>query len=116
MSAQGLPLAATDTLISPKVKPEGKGAAKRTARAVKSKAAPQQGARIWTACYIYAGVDGTASMTIRKVRACDGERAREIALKSPPGEEFVLTMVPESDEQFLGQVRLKAISAAENMA
>ena len=75
-----------------------------------------QGKRIWTACYVYAGVDGTASMTIRKVRACDGEKAREFALKTPPGEEFVLTMVPESDEQFLGQVRLKAISAAENMA
>ena len=75
-----------------------------------------QGKRIWTACYVYAGVDGTAGMTIRKVRAWDGEKAREFALKTPPGEEFVLTMVPESDEQFLGQVRLKAISAAENMA
>ena len=116
MSAQGLPIAATDTLIFPKVKPKGKGAAKRMARTVESKAAPQQGARIWTACYVYAGVGGTAGMTIRKVRACDGGKAREIALKSPPGEEFMLTIVPESDEQILGQVRLKAISAAENMA
>ena len=163
MSAQDLSVAATDTLISPKVKPEGKGAAKRTAgtksrppraakprlvrpkgpaksrsqknrpkatrnaapkakatrrpaAAVRSKAASGQGVRIWSACYVYAGIGGIVSMAIRQIRAGDREKAREIALKTPPGEEFMLTIVPESDEQFLGQVRLKAMSAAENAA
>ena len=83
---------------------------------MKSKPLSKQGARIWTAYFVYAGTAGTANIAIRRIRARDGEKAREVALKAPPGEEFMLTIMPESDEQFLGQVRLKAISAAENRA
>ena len=74
----------------------------------------EPGARYWTACFVYAAASGTAKIAIRRIRASDEEKAREVALKFPPGEEFMLTIAPESDEQFLGQVRLKAISAAQN--
>lgn len=89
---------------------------RRPAPAVKSKTAPQQVVRNWTAYFVYAGATGSAKVAILRIRARNGERAREVALKAPPGEEFMLTIMPESDEQFLGQVRLKAISAAENRA
>lgn len=96
-----------------KASPKAK-AKRRPARAVNSKPIPKNVARIWTACFVYANAAGTANIAIRRIRANDEEKAREIALKTPPGEEFMLTIVPESDEQFLGQVRLKAISSAEN--
>ncbi len=97
-----------------KTAPKAKAA--RRSAAVKPKVEPGRDGRIWTACYVYAGVGGIVTMAIRKIRAGDGEKAREIALKTPPGEEFMLTMVPQSDEQFLGQVRLKAKASAENAA
>lgn len=103
-----------------RTKAAGKSARKpkaaRRPAAVKSKAECGRDGRIWTACYVYAGVGGTVTMAIRQIRAGDGEKAREIALKIPPGEEFMLTMVPQSDEQFLGQVRLKAMASEENPA
>lgn len=79
----------------------------------KTKSESHGAVRHWTACFVYpSATPETADIAIRRIRARDEERAREIALKSPPGEEFILTITPESDEQFLGQVRLKARSAA----
>jgi hypothetical protein len=89
---------------------------RRPAAAVKSKPLSKQAPRNWTAYFVYADATGNAKVAILRIRARNGEKAREIALKAPPGEEFMLTIMPESDEQFLGQVRLKAISAAENRA
>ncbi|MDX1482921.1 MAG: hypothetical protein R3229_00450 [Alphaproteobacteria bacterium] len=50
-------------------------------------------------------------MVVRQVRALDASRARRIAVNAAPEGEFMLTLVPESDEQFLGQVRLRALAA-----
>ncbi len=73
-----------------------KAKAARRPAAAKSKAECGRDGRIWMACYVYAGVGGTVTMVIRQIRAGDGEKAREIALKIPPSEEFMLTMVPHN--------------------
>jgi len=98
-----------------KVAPKTK-ATRRPAPVTKLKPLSKTKARIWTACFVYANAARTANIAIRRIRARDDEKAKEIALKAPPGEEFMLTIVPESDEQFLGQVRLKALTTAENRA
>ncbi|MGY9005490.1 MAG: hypothetical protein ACKVJQ_05255 [Alphaproteobacteria bacterium] len=47
----------------------------------------------------------------KTIRAASMDAARQLALKLAPGEEFMLSMHAESDEQFLGQVRLTAMSS-----
>jgi len=67
--------------------------------------------RIWVAQYLYPGPGGEGRLAVRKIRAKDRESAEAVALRAAPWEEFVLTLVPESDDQFLGQVRHRALAA-----
>ncbi len=65
----------------------------------------------WIAQYLYPGPDGETRLVVRKIRAKDRESAEAVALKGAPAQEFCLTLVPESDDQFLGQVRHRALAA-----
>ena len=65
----------------------------------------------WIACYVYQAGDGKAGVLTKTIRAASMDAARQLALKLAPGEEFMLSMHAESDEQFLGQVRLTAMSS-----
>lgn len=65
----------------------------------------------WVAQYLFPGPDGETRLVVRKIRAKDRESAEAVALKAAPAEEFALTLVPESDDQFLGQVRHRALAA-----
>lgn len=61
--------------------------------------------KTWIAHYIYAADDGSARTRIRKIAATDYDTAVQLAANDSPGEEFVVSVYPESDEQFLGLVR-----------
>lgn len=76
----------------------------------KGKEAPSKSG-CWVAQYLYPGPDGETRLVVRKIRAKDRESAEAVALKGAPAEEFALTLVPESDDQFLGQVRHRALAA-----
>jgi len=65
----------------------------------------------WVAQYLYPGPDGETRLVVRKIRAKDRVSAEAVALKGAPAEEFSLTLVSESDDQFLGQVRHRALPA-----
>jgi hypothetical protein len=59
----------------------------------------------WIAHYIYASDDGSARTRIRKIQAVDYDAALQFAANDSPAEEFVVSVYPESDEQYLGLVR-----------
>ena len=67
--------------------------------------------RFWVAQYLYPRPDGGARLVVRRIRAMDREAAESVALKGAPADEFSLTLVPESEAQFLGQVRHRALVA-----
>lgn len=122
MSMADLSMPGAQTAPSRKTKTKAKSAKKsprkskttaRSVAAVKPNPVIRQRAGCWIASFVYANAAGAAAVAIRRIRARDEEQARELALKAPPGEEFMLSIIPESDEQFLGQVRLKAQAAAK---
>lgn len=61
--------------------------------------------KTWIAHYIYAADDGSARTRIRKIEAADYDTAVQYAANDSPGEEFVVSVYPESDDQYLGLVR-----------
>jgi len=61
--------------------------------------------KIWIAHYIYASDDGSARTRIRKIIAADYDAAVQFAANDSPAEEFVVSVYPESDDQYLGLVR-----------
>ncbi|MDH5557803.1 MAG: hypothetical protein OEZ03_10650 [Alphaproteobacteria bacterium] len=61
--------------------------------------------KTWIAHYIYAADDGSARTRIRKILAADYDAAVQLAANDSPGEEFVVSVYPESDDQYLGLVR-----------
>lgn len=63
----------------------------------------------WIAHYIYAAGDGTARTRTRKISADSYDAALRFAAGDSPGEEFVVSVYPESDEQYLGLVRGSAM-------
>ncbi len=65
----------------------------------------------WIAQFIYAAPDGGARLSLMTIKAATANEARAIAAAHPPAEEFMVTVYPRSDEQFLDQVRLKALIA-----
>lgn len=71
---------------------------------------------VWIAQYVYAGPGGETRLAVRRICARGRDNARAVALKAAPGEEFLLTVVPESDDQFLGLVRLRALAARDGRA
>lgn len=67
--------------------------------------------RFWIAQFLYPGPDGKTRLAVRRIRAIDRDSAEAAALRAAPKDEFVLTLVPESDDQFLGQVRHRVLAA-----
>lgn len=65
--------------------------------------------RTWIAHYIFASGDGSAHTRTRKIQAADYDAAVQVAANDSPGEEFVVSVYPESDDQYLGLVRGAAI-------
>lgn len=67
--------------------------------------------RVWIAQFLYPGAEGETRLAVRKIKALDRDSAEAVALRAAPKGEFVLTLVPESDDQFLGQVRHRVLAA-----
>lgn len=61
--------------------------------------------KTWMAHYIYAADDGSARTRVRKIQATDYDTAVQLAANDSPAEEFVVSVYPESDDQYLGLVR-----------
>jgi len=61
--------------------------------------------KTWIAHYIYASGDGSARTRVRMIKATDYETAVQLAANDSPAEEFVVSVYPESDDQYLGLVR-----------
>ena len=66
---------------------------------------PELQKKVWIAHYIFACEDGTARTRTRKINAESYDAAVQYAAGNSPAEEFVVSVYPESDEQFLGLVR-----------
>jgi len=63
----------------------------------------------WTAHYIYQDEDGNTRSMTTQLTADDHDQAMKIAAKSPPGNEFVVSVYPLSDDQILDGVRMDAL-------
>ena len=61
--------------------------------------------KTWIAHYIYAADDGSARTRTQKIQAVDYDTALQFAANDSPAEEFVVSVYPESEEQYLGLVR-----------
>lgn len=61
--------------------------------------------KTWIAHYIYASDDGGARTRTRKIQAADYDAAVQFAAGDSPAREFVVSVYPESDDQYLGLVR-----------
>ncbi|OSQ48708.1 hypothetical protein [Thalassospira alkalitolerans] len=63
--------------------------------------------QVWIVEYIY---DDGGSVGIRtaKVNAPDYETARQFALGDAPAKDFVMSLHPESEDQFLGRPTIRA--------
>ena len=66
---------------------------------------PRFETKTWIAHYIYASGDGSALTRTRKIRAADYDAAVQVAASDSPAREFVVSVYPESDDQYLGLVR-----------
>lgn len=63
----------------------------------------------WVVQYIYADTDGSARFLFGTLEADTLVEAKKLANERAPVEEFVFDIAPESDAQFLGQVKSKAM-------
>tara|TARA_E500000318_G_scaffold76787_1_gene71488 strand:+ start:610 stop:999 length:390 start_codon:yes stop_codon:yes gene_type:complete len=63
--------------------------------------------QVWIVEYIYDD-DGSVGVKTSKVRAPDYETARQYALGSAPAKDFVMSLHPESEDQFLGTPGIRA--------
>lgn len=93
---------------APAVKPS---ASLGTPALVRDAAAPRTRApdrRNWIVQYVFQDDSGKTKLTIVTVTAPGYEAAKAYAVEHAPGKEFILSLHPESGEQFLGQVRHKA--------
>lgn len=64
--------------------------------------------KTWIANYIYEDADGAARTDMRLVTAYTEEEAHAFAAQYPPAEEFVVSLHPQTEDQFLGAVRQNA--------
>jgi len=65
--------------------------------------------KFWTAHYIYQDQENSTRSLTTEIQANNRDEAMAIAAKSPPGDEFVVTIHRLSDEQILDAVRLDAL-------
>lgn len=63
--------------------------------------------QVWIVEYIYDD-EGSVGIKTAKVRAPDYETARQFALGDAPTKDFVMSLHPESEEQFLGTPGIRA--------
>lgn len=63
--------------------------------------------QVWIVEYIYDD-NGAVRITTTTVRASDYETARKFAADSAPATEFVMSLRPQSDDQFLGHTVIQA--------
>ena len=63
--------------------------------------------KVWIVEYIYDN-DGSVGVKTAKVRAPDYETARQFALGDAPARDFVMSLHPESEDQFLGTTGIRA--------
>lgn len=91
---------------SKKAPPVGKAIAKPVAK-------PASAVETWTAQFVYADADGSARVSLMTIEAKSLDAARDYAAAHAPAGEFMLSLHPRSDEQFLGQVRHRALAAAK---
>lgn len=64
----------------------------------------------WIVQFVFEGAEGGAEISLTRVDAETKEEARDLAAANAPGEAFVIaSVVPESDEQFLGTVKHQAM-------
>jgi len=95
---------------APAAKPS---ASVRTPALVRDGGAPRRAApdrRNWIVQYVFQDDRGKTKLSIITVTAPSYEAAKAYAVKHAPGKEFILSLHPESGEQFLGQVRYKALA------
>ena len=62
----------------------------------------------WVVQYVFKGSGGETSISVSRVFAATEKEAREFAARIAPFEEFVLSVHPESEDQFLGTVKQQA--------
>ncbi len=79
----------------------------RDARAPR-RAPPER--RTWNVQYVFQDDAGKTKLSIITVTATSYEAAKAYAVEHAPGKEFILSLHPESGEQFLGQVRHKVLA------
>ncbi len=85
----------------------------RTPALVRDGGAPRRAApdsRNWIVQYVFQDDTGKTRLSIITVTAPSHEAAKAYAVEHAPGKEFILSLHPESGEQFLGQVRHKALA------
>lgn len=63
------------------------------------------GKKTWIAHYIYAANDGNARTRTRKIKAVDYDAAVQFAAGNSPAKDFVVSVYPESEDQYLDLVR-----------
>ena len=71
---------------------------------------PAPDRRNWIVQYVFQDDRGKTMLSIITVTAPSYEAAKAYAVEHAPGKEFILSLHPESEEQFLGQVRHKALA------
>ena len=76
--------------------------------APRRRAAPDK--RTWNVQYVFQDDRGKTRLSIITVTAPSYEAAKAYAVEHAPGKEFILSLHPESGEQFLGQVRHMALA------
>ncbi len=64
----------------------------------------------WIIEYVYEGADGKTRISIDRLNAPTKEEAIKKAAEIAPADEFLVSAYSESDEQFLGAVRGKAMA------
>jgi len=62
----------------------------------------------WVIQYVYATEKDEQGISILEVSAETIEEAKEIAIQKAAAEEYVFNIYPQSDEQFLGNVKHQA--------
>lgn len=112
-------LAVPDAATKPQRRKRSAPAPRKTSRPRKAAntnetppAAAARPTQVWTAQFIYASADGSARVSLMSITAESAEAARAVAVAHAPAKDFMVSLHPQSDEQFLGQVRLKALTAA----
>ena len=97
-----------DEATAPAAKPSVSVGAAALVRDVGASRTRAPDRRNWAVQYVYLDDAGKTNLTIITVTATSYEAAKAYAVKHAPGKEFILSLHPESGEQFLGQVRYMA--------